>query len=329
MSPQKQALKAYLDAFKHPGKLQDSATRAFFAHDAQINVAHPFNEISGAEGFIEHFLNPLRQAFQGLYRRDYIAMGGTFEGQEWVTCTGHYVGHFGNPWIGIKPTGMLTWLRVGEFHRIENGQAVESYVYLDIPELMIATGQWPIVESPGVDRGYVGMLPGPASQDGLQWHENDPAVGHNSISFTTDMLRALATEDEAWRPYWHDNMMWYGPAAFGAFVGIDNFAGFQVPFENAFEGWSGGASNNGLTRHFTRCGDGNYTCTGGWPSLTGVQIGRFLGREPENKRVFMRVCDWWRIEDGLFVENWVFVDILHVLLQLGHDVLSDLKTKNG
>ena len=192
MSPQKQALKAYLDAFKHPGNLQDSATRAFFAPDAQINVAHPFNEISGAEGFIEHFLNPLRQAFQGLYRRDYIAMGGTFEGQEWVTCTGHYVGHFANPWIGIKPTGMLTWLRVGEFHRIENGQAVESYVYLDIPELIIATGQWPIKESPGVDRGYVGMLPGPASQDGLQWHENDPAVGHNSISFTTTGLATNA-----------------------------------------------------------------------------------------------------------------------------------------
>ena len=84
------------------------------------------------------------------------------------------------------------------------------------------------------------------------------------------MLDKLATKDEAWRPYWHKNMMWYGPGAFGSFIGIEEFASFQVPFESQFEGWSGGAKNNGLTEHFTRFGEGNYTCSGGWPSLTGV-----------------------------------------------------------
>jgi hypothetical protein len=135
------------------------------------------------------------------------------------------------------------------------------------------------------------------------------------------MLNKLATKDEAWRPYWHENMMWYGPSAFGSFIGIDEFASFQVPFESQFDGWSGGAKNNGMTKHFTRFGDGNYTCSGGWPSLTGINVKSFLGQAPSQERVFMRVCDWWRRENELLVENWVFVDIPHVLLQLGYDPL--------
>ncbi len=324
MSPEKAAFRNYLEAFRHPdAAAQDAAVRGFIAPDAAVNIVHPFNAVPGTEGYLD-LLATLRASFEGLYRRDYIAMGGTFEGAEWVTSTGYWVGHFARPWLGIRPSGALAWLRVGEFHRVAGGRAVESYVFLDIPELMIACGQWPIAESPGRDRGYTGLLPGPATQDGLQWRRNDPAQGDRRLGGVVDMLRSLATDDEAWRPYWHENMMWYGPAAFGSFVGIENFAGFQRPFELAFDGWSGGAAQNGMTRHFTRFGDGDYVCSGGWPSLTGVQSGRFLGQDPTGRRLFMRVCDWWRWEADRLVENWVFVDILDVLKQIGRDVLREL-----
>ena len=97
-------------------------------------------------------------------------------------------------------------------------------------------------------------------------------------------------------------MVWKG--AFGSFIGIDEFASFQVPFESQFEDWSGGSKNNGFTKHFTRFGEGNYTCSGGWPSLTDVNVKPFLNQEPTQKRVLMRVCDWWRREHELLVENW-------------------------
>ena len=296
----------------------------FFAPDAQINVVHPFNEMT-PDSYQADFQARLGAAFAHLTRTDYIAFGGKFEGQTWVTSTGYYTGHFHAPFLTIPPTGALAHLRFGEFHRIENDRAVESYVFLDLPELMIAAGTWPIKESPGRDRGFTGYLPGPATQDGLQWHDNDPARSDSSADMVTAMLRALATEDQAWRPYWHDDMLWYGPAAFGTFVGIDNFAGFQVPFENAFDGWSGGAANNGMTAHFARFADGDYICSGGWPSLTGVQTGCFLGQPATGKRLFMRVCDWWRRSGDKLVENWVFVDIPHVLLQLDVDVFADLE----
>ena len=126
---------------------------------------------------------------------------------------------------------------------------------------MIATGQWPLEIGPGLSRGYTGLIQGPATRDGVITEPCDPAEGQQSYRIVTEMLAGLATQDEAWRPYWHKNMMWYGPGAFGSFVGVDEFASFQVPFESQFQGWSGGSKNYGLTRHFTRFGEGAYTCS--------------------------------------------------------------------
>ncbi len=321
----KAALKAYVDACRlgHAGGAV-AATHRFFAEDAVINLVHPLNEIVGPGNYVDRFLGPLKQAFSGLGRSDYIAFGGSFEEAGWVTSTGYYFGNFKSPWLGIRPTGALAYLRFGEFHRMENGRAVESYIYLDIPELMIAASQWPIAVSPGATRGYTGYLPGPVTQDGLQWHHNDPAVSAVSLKMVTHMLRKLATKDELWRPYWHENMLWYGPAAFGSFAGLEGFAGFQVPFENTFSEWIGGAVEGSRTRHFTRFGDGNYVCSGGWPSLNAVQAKPFLGQPSKGDRLYMRVCDWWRREGDKLMENWVFVDVPHVLLQLGFDVFEEM-----
>ena len=320
----KQALRSYIEKQHRSGGDLREAINGIFDRDAQINVVHPYNELTGPAEYIDRFLQPLEAAFEHLRRTDYIAFGGDCDGGDWVTSTGYYFGNFTRPWLGIKPTGTLANLRVGEFHRMENGRAVESYIFLDIPELMIAAGRWPITDSPGRDRGFTGYLPGPATQDGLQWQENDPSHSASSVGMVTDMLRSLATKDEAWRPYWHDDMFWYGPAAFGSFVGLGNFAGFQVSFEGAFSEWIGGSVPGSQTHHFTRFADGDYICSGGWPSLNCVQAKPFLGQPSIGKRLFMRVGDWWRREGDLLVENWVFVDIPHVLLQMGYDLFANM-----
>jgi hypothetical protein len=38
--------------------------------------------------------------------------------------------------------------------------------------------------------------------------------------------------------------------------------------------------------------------------------------------VTMRVMDFYRAEDGLIRENWVPIDLIEVLLQLGIDVMA-------
>lgn len=322
--PDRTRFLAFIAAQRHPRDFR-AAFDAFFAPGAQVNVVHPMNEVGDGAGYHAAFMAPLQAAFEGLYRRDDIVMAGKFEGADWISATGYYAGRFAKDWLGIKASGHLAYLRFGEFHRVEGGQAVESYVYLDIPELMTSVGQWPIDIGPGHRPGYRGLIQGPASQDGVITRPQDPAEGQKSFQIVSDMLLQLATKDEGWRPYWHENMMWYGPGAFGSFVGIEQFASFQVPFESQFEGWSGGSKNNGMTRHFTRYGEGNYTCSGGWPSLTGVNVKPFLGEGPTGERVFMRVCDWWRREGDLLVENWVFVDVPHVLLQMGREIFGELE----
>ncbi|MEJ6402017.1 hypothetical protein [Yoonia sp. 2307UL14-13] len=320
VSVNRQPYLTYSAAHRHPDGFT-SAANTFFAADAKINIVHPFNDLNGPAAYHETVISPLKAAFDGLYRRDDIVMAGHFQNGDWISATGYYVGHFHQNWIGIKAPDRLSYLRYGEFHRMENDRAVESYIFLDLPELMIACNQWPIAIGPGLNRGHTGMIQGPATQDGIMTSAPEPTEGKKSYQIVTDMLAGLATKDEAWRPYWHDNMMWYGPGAFGSFVGIDRFASFQVPFESQFDGWSGGSAGNGLTKHFTRFGEGNYTCSGGWPSLTGISIKPFLGQEPTNERVYFRVCDWWRREGELLAENWVFVDVPHALLQFGHNVL--------
>ncbi|MEM1233698.1 MAG: nuclear transport factor 2 family protein [Pseudomonadota bacterium] len=297
-----------------------AATLDFWQGNARIEVVHPFNSLT-AQGFMA-VLDGLATAFEGLHRRDDIVMAGKYDGADWMSATGYYAGRWVEPWIGLKPSGELAYLRHGEFHRMADGKAAESYVFFDIPELMIATGQWPIDIGPGERAGYRGRLPGPATQDGLAF-ARDARRGADSAALVTDMLRALNTPDEAWRRYWHDDMAWYGPGAFGSFLGIEAFRSFQVPFESQFEGWSGGSSANGYTSHFTRFGDGDYVCSGGWPSVTGVNVKPFLGLRATGERVLMRVCDWWRRDGDLLAENWVFVDVPHLLLQLGRDVLAD------
>lgn len=320
----KQKVHAYARALATPGAQQDDAVRRLCAPDAALNIVHPINAQTGPEGLILGLLAPLRAAFRGLHRRDDILMSGMYEGQHWVTTHGNYVGRWEQDWLGLKASKRLEYLRFGEFFRFDGDQVVEAYIFLDIPQLMCATGQWPDLPSPATRAGYTGMIPGPATQDGLLLAETNPAEGNKSYQIVTDMLAQLATEDEAWRPYWHDNMMWYGPAAFGSFVGIDDFASFQTPFENAFSLWSGGSKNNGVTRHFTRFGDGTYTCSGGWPSLMAVRAGDFLGQPSQGETLLMRVCDWWRREGDLLMENWVMVDIPDVLLQMGVDLFPGL-----
>lgn len=323
MSANKAALKRFAEAQRRmPAIDTDAAIDAFFAEDGEINLVHPFEPVHGGRAYRARFLDDLRASFTGLQRSDYIAFGGSYEDQDWVTATGYYSGRFSQPWLGIRPTGALAHLRFGEFHRMEAGRAVESYIYLDIPELMIAAGQWPIKTSPGHARGFTGYLPGPLGQDGLRWSDSDPAHSAESAALVTDMLRQLATRDEAWRPYWHDNMIWYGPAAFGSFIGIEDFAGFQVPFENTFSEWIGGAVPGSETQHFTRFADGDFICSGGWPSLNAVQAKPFLDQPSTGKRLYMRVSDWWRREGDRLAENWVFVDIPHVLLQMGYDLFA-------
>jgi predicted ester cyclase len=111
-------------------------------------------------------------------------------------------------------------------------------------------------------------------------------------------------------------MLWYGPAGIGSSL---TYAGFQkdhrIAFLTGFPDRKGG-------NHFARFGEGDYVCSGGWPSMTATHLGRYLGVPATGRSITMRVMDFWRCADGGIMENWVFIDMPELFLQLGVDLLA-------
>jgi len=313
----------FLDSFEaEGGRAIEIAAGGIFDPGADINASHPINEAAQGAGYVTDIIAPIMAAFQGCTRQNYVVIGGEYLGTEWVTSTGYFHGHFDRPLFGIPPSDRLAYLRFGEFHRMERGSIVQSHVYLGFAELIIALGLWPLARS----QGYEGVVPGPASHDGIIAGPSDPARSRASADLVEGMLRQLASADEAWRPFWDDRMVWYGPGGLGSYATLKAFAAFQRPFELTFDGWGDG-QEEGISGVGSDCkaGDGDYAFLHGWRQITGVHAGPFLGLEPTGKRVFMRDCDWWRCKDGKIVENWCMLDIPHLLMQLGYDLFGELE----
>jgi len=51
--------------------------------------------------------------------------------------------------------------------------------------------------------------------------------------------------------------------------------------------------------------------------FTGTHQGEFMGIPATNKSIKVPYIDLWRTENGLFVDNWVQMDMLGLMQQLG------------
>ena len=66
--------------------------------------------------------------------------------------------------------------------------------------------------------------------------------------------------------------------------------------------------------------------TGCWHSIDAVHGAKdWLGYAPTGKSVTMRVMDFYHHHEGLIRENWVPIDIVHILKQLDIDVFELIK----
>lgn len=306
-----------------------SALLDFLHPQAKINVVQPINSLTGAREFIDRVLDPLLASFKHLYRRADMLFGGEYQGAQWVVSHGHFVGRFERHWMGIPASGEIVWLHYVEYHRMADNRAVETYLFIDMLDLLRQIGRWPLKTS----IGYEGFVPGPATADGLVLSAQDPAESAASLTTVDKMLAELWKDEQAWRDYWHQKMYWYGPSGYGSQIGIDGFERFQLPYEAMFSSgrFSGEYRKSGVTAldsavkgHFARFADGNYVASGGWPSHGGFMARDWLGCKARDQMFTVRVADIWRRAGPLLVENWVFVDIVDMLKQLGHDAFAEV-----
>ncbi len=142
----------------------------------------------------------------------------------------------------------------------------------------------------------------------------------SNIALLDAMYEALNRQDlEAHHRYWTPDMIWHGPAGFGDIHGIKGFQDEVLkPFYKAFPDYH--AKN-----------DIQFTDGGDWVAATGFVTGRqhgeWMGLPPTGKPMRMRFSDFWLIKDGLFSENWVIVDHVDVLSQLGYDYESFVRAQ--
>ena len=116
--------------------------------------------------------------------------------------------------------------------------------------------------------------------------------------------------------FWAEDMHWYGPAGIGTKPSLKAFQKeHQHPFLHAFS-----------DKHATdeiRIAEGDYVAASGFQAAT--HTGDWLGVPASGKKVKIRYMDFWRVEGDKLVENWVLVDILDFLEQLGYDIEKVLK----
>ncbi len=314
-----------------PAHLRTALERCYHPN-AQWRGAHPFNELSGIDAIEQQFWQPLLRAFPDLERCDSIFVGGVYEGRHYVAAVGHYVGTFEQAWAGIPATRNAVSLRYGEVHELRQGQIVQSNVLIDVLDVMRQAGHRLQAPSLGVE----GFWHGPATGDGIRLHDSAPAQSQRSLALVLAMQKSLGDYDDTQgtgreglltmpqKEYWHPKMMWYGPCGIGTTRRLEGFVDFhQLPFRTAFPNRRGG-------NHYIRIGDGDYAVTGGWPSVYGEHHGDgWLGMAPTGKTIQMRVMDFYRCDGNLIRENWVPIDILHILLQMNVDLLGRLQARSA
>lgn len=312
------------DMYKATPESIEATVKKYYAEDVAFYGCHPFNELAGIEAVTETFYKPMMKAFPDMSKDTYITMAGSYNDGDWVSITGNMVGTFMESWLDIPANNQATWIRFGEFYKIVDGKIVEARIILDLLDVMRQAG-FRFIPSLAPEI----IIPGPASYDGNLLYETDDETSAAALDLVESMIykglkkASQGLEKQKLNSYWSDDFMWYGPAGIGSTKGLKGFKDYhQEPFLVALPDRVGGHN------HSARFGDGNYICSTGWPSVEATHTGAgWLGIPAPNKKISMRVMDWWRSDGEYLVENWVFIDIIEYLLQLDIDVFDRLKKR--
>ena len=328
------ALQAAIDG---PAEQIEATLAAVYAPDALTRSSHPVNDQQGVAAIAASLWRPLRQALPDLERRDWLIIGGvdSDSGRDHVAISGFYVGTFRGDLFGIPANRQSVTLRYNEMHRLgDDGRITTSWIWVDYLDLMGQIGYWPIAPSLGSE----GQWHAPRTQDALIFTPQDEAASRASHALVAAMGDGLG-QFNATRPdrasldemgqvnYWHPNFLWYGPAGIGTTRGLRGFEDYhQIPFLTAVPDRGGGGDEP-----MSHISEGHYSVISAWDIMRATHTGGdWLGLAPTGVRVSLRVMDVYRCGPGpagalRLCENWVPIDIIEFLHQIGVDVFARLR----
>lgn len=334
----KRMLVEMLDALACAGADGMATALAAFCHaDCVWDIFHPVNRCVGNAEACDRFWRPLTHALPDWDYRPGILIGGSYEGAAHANGLGFVMGTLTGSLFNIPADHQLVFLRFGIDGRIRDGKFAHVHILFDLVDLMRQVGHYPLRAMPGSAEQW----PFPPAERGLSGTAADAEQGRRSLGIVLDMQYGLpeagavtdiASATAAHSPHWHEAMNWYGPAGIGSSRGLRGFRDYHgALFLKAFPDRGGVERDPGqgvdAAGDYVRLGDGRFAVTGGWPAMRGTHSGgQWLGLPPTGVELTMRVADWYRLDrDNRIVDNWVMIDLPHMLDQMGLDILDDVR----
>lgn len=309
-----------------------SATASCMHEELIWNGPDPLNSLSGRSAFLSEFWVPFRESFDDLKRSTFIYIGGKSsgrvdglaDGRSWIGGTGVFEANFGRDWLGIPAANKRVQIRWGEFCRVEHAKIVEIYVLLDLVDLMQQVGVNVLPPS----RGRDGIYPPPNENDGVLHEAQDTAVSDYSLShirrFIFDGLNSYDQDDlgsMGIANYFDPNIKWFGPGGIGACLSLKEFEDLhQRPWLRAYP-------DRQVQDLNALIAEGPYSGGPGWSGVEATHTGPYLDAEATGKTITFNGIDFWKREGEKYVENWVFVDMVHLFRQFGIDLFERLANR--
>jgi predicted ester cyclase len=305
----------------------EAAVHQTLSEDNAWHGPDPINHLRGVDAFVADYWQPLLHSFPDLKRQTHIFIGGKSngridglqDGHMWVSGTGYFNATFANDYLTIPATKKEVNIRWGEFCRIERGKIVETYVLLDFIDLMQQAGFQVLPPSRGVD----GVYPPPRAKDGILLEAQD----EQTSAYTLDHIRrfifdALNSYDQSALKsmgigdYFHPDVQWYGPGGIGACLSLQEFE------DNHQRHWLRAYPDRQVQDLDALIAEGPYSGGPGWAGVLATHTGDYLDAKATNKPVEFNGLDFWKLENDRYIENWVFVDMVHLFRQFGIDLFE-------
>ncbi|MEY2776313.1 MAG: hypothetical protein RLY30_411 [Pseudomonadota bacterium] len=297
--------------------------------DFYARLHQPLGDLAGWDLYRDEYLLPLRSAFGRMHREMHLFFGGlsngrrdgdvSKDGELWITGTGLLHGNFDQAYLGISPTHQAVSLRWGEFLRFRNGRLSAVYLMHDLVDFCEQI-QRPVLP---ISQGRPGIYSRPAAADGIQLGHSDPSVTQHSLAHIREFLfEGLNAYDQSslksmgMERFFHPHVAWYGPGGIGACLGLSEFQSLhQQPWLTAFPD----RQVQDLTGLFA---EGMFTGSPGWAAVLATHRGPYLGSPATGSALSINGLDWWKREGDRYIENWVFVDMVHLFQQMGVNLLA-------
>jgi predicted ester cyclase len=307
----------------------ETVARQTMSEDNAWHGPDPINHLRGVDAFVSDFWQPLMHSFPDLKRQTHIFIGGKSngringlqDGHMWASGTGYFNATFANDYLTIPATKKEVNIRWGEFCRIEQDKIVETYVLLDFIDLMQQAGFHVLPPSRGID----GIYPPPRAKDGILLEAQDEQTSAYSLEhirrFIFDALNSYdqsALKSMGIADYFHSDVQWYGPGGIGACLSLKEFE------ENHQRHWLRAYPDRQVQDLDALIAEGPYSGGPGWAGVLATHTGDYLDAKATNKPVEFNGIDFWKLENDRYIENWVFVDMVHLFRQFGIDLFERL-----